>query len=1730
MALLKKVVKRTLQVLTGIIGILVLLVVLLLFLIRLPAIQNYICGKAVAFVSSKTHTKMAVKRLYIKFPKSVVIEGLYAEDLQHDTLLNLQKLEVGIDMLGLLKKRVLISNVELQNATANIHRNTDSVFNFNFFITAFASKNPNSKKEIKDLADTVGWQVQVGKVRLENIRARFYDEIGGTDIKGVIGSLALDMQTMDIKRLSFAGNELALANTDVSFIQSKSGGKSADTSIVLMPLLSLKKLQAQNVKFSFKASNLQFGIKAGNLLLLPDTIDLNGHVVKVKKLNLSNTQSFFAMEPATADTVAEQMEAEAQAGKGWQISGGELKLDSVDFKLDLDKQPRRLGSVDYKHLGLQNVNIDIADVFYSPQLISADIKNISLREQSGLAIKRLAAKGIYDDTHIQLNGLELIAGNTRISHTLGITYPSIKTLADDIGAMGLNAVLSNTRVAVNDIIYFLPDKIKQTDFFVANRGKVLVLNGRINGRLKDVTATGLQASLTGGTDLDINAHIVGLPDALNAYYDVQIKSLHTNSTALNDLTGGKLPAAIRIPQTLGLSGAVKGSIKDAAAQLNLMTSEGDITADVKFKMAPGDTLYSGTITTHNLNAGHILKQDTLLGKVSMTATVVGRNFSLAAMQDSLSAQISLLQFMQHNYQGIAINATADSSIYHAVVSIRDTALKMNLDAAASFVSGKEYINATAGISEIYFKRMNLLQDDIRAMGNLQLNTTGKLMDLNATARLDNVIVLKDEDVYRLDSLVVVSSSDSANSKLRLKSDLLSAGYDGNIKLTALPKVIINHINSYFTITGDGTLLGRDSVKTDSTNALVKNMIGNDSTATDSAIQKFNFALSIEPHPIITKLLLPKFENFTGASALIVYDAGTHSLALNAAASSLAYAGVKATDVSLKLNSDRKDMRYNVALQGLTVGPVKLSETSLDGSLADNKALFALRIHGADTLDKLRVGGTLEQDTAKTYRLMLDNNNLIIGNERWQLSERNAIRFGKAGFAIDSFDLSNSVQALSIKSSDANNGQITAGFNKFELGSLSQIVETDTALIRGTLDGNIEFRNTKKTPAFVSDLTISNIRFKDLPVGTLAVKADNLSGEKYAAQVLLSGSDNDAEIKGYYSNSSASNQLDFNVAIRKLNLISVQPFTFGQLRNSSGYLTGALTVTGQAKQPLINGNVRFKEAAFNLAYINNYLQLKDEEIAIDKQGVYFRQFNVLDSLGQRASVAGAVYTSDLFKTMKFNVNVTTNNFTVLNTTIKDNELFFGHVLLSSNISIRGNEALPDVNVKATLLEGTNFAVVLPGSKITVDRGEGVVELTDSASSIFNNTGTDTLSLGMQFKGIKLQANLQVTPKTTLKLIVDKNSGDSLVIKGEGQISFAINESGNQNITGIYRINAGAYKATFQKIIKRELTIQPGGYITFNGSPTDALVDITAVYSVKTSPSDLLSSELVSATTGEKNTFKKPLNFRVLMRMSGQLMKPDISFKLDMDESDQNAFGGSVYAKINALNNDPSELYKQVFSLLLMKKFLPAGLGGGGSDPAAGNVYANAATSLARNSLNQVLTDQLNQLSGRYIKFVDLSVGINANDEYTSAGVNQNTQVSVGLKKSFFKERLSVQVGTSINVANNNGEVKGLDANNLTGDIVIEYKINEDGSLRFKAFRENQYEGLIDGSLYKTGVGVVFSKDYDREKELLVRLPKAERKAKKKLEKEQKEKEKQEKDAADQKKLEEIQKQVEEIKQQ
>ena len=95
------------------------------------------------------------------------------------------------------------------------------------------------------------------------------------------------------------------------------------------------------------------------------------------------------------------------------------------------------------------------------------------------------------------------------------------------------------------------------------------------------------------------------------------------------------------------------------------------------------------------------------------------------------------------------------------------------------------------------------------------------------------------------------------------------------------------------------------------------------------------------------------------------------------------------------------------------------------------------------------------------------------------------------------------------------------------------------------------------------------------------------------------------------------------------------------------------------------------------------------------------------------------------------------------------------------------------------------------------------------------------------------------------------------------------------------------------------------------------------------------------------------------------------------------------------------------------------------------------------------------------------------------------MDIGIKKQLFNERLTVQVGGIVDVEGE--KAKANSSNDITSDVVVEYKLTNDGRYRLKGFRHNQYEGAIEGQLVETGAGVLFVRDFNKWKEFF-RSPK------------------------------------------
>jgi hypothetical protein len=133
-----------------------------------------------------------------------------------------------------------------------------------------------------------------------------------------------------------------------------------------------------------------------------------------------------------------------------------------------------------------------------------------------------------------------------------------------------------------------------------------------------------------------------------------------------------------------------------------------------------------------------------------------------------------------------------------------------------------------------------------------------------------------------------------------------------------------------------------------------------------------------------------------------------------------------------------------------------------------------------------------------------------------------------------------------------------------------------------------------------------------------------------------------------------------------------------------------------------------------------------------------------------------------------------------------------------------------------------------------------------------------------KGMDLSANIQVSKDATLGIIVDPASGDSLQVKGDAALNFAIDASGKTSLTGRYEVSEGSYHLSFYDFIKRKFLLKEGS-IVWSGDPLTAEVDLTAVYEVRTSPIDLVEDQLASLDQQEKNSYQEVLPFQMYMYM-------------------------------------------------------------------------------------------------------------------------------------------------------------------------------------------------------------------------------------------------------------------------
>jgi hypothetical protein len=363
------------------------------------------------------------------------------------------------------------------------------------------------------------------------------------------------------------------------------------------------------------------------------------------------------------------------------------------------------------------------------------------------------------------------------------------------------------------------------------------------------------------------------------------------------------------------------------------------------------------------------------------------------------------------------------------------------------------------------------------------------------------------------------------------------------------------------------------------------------------------------------------------------------------------------------------------------------------------------------------------------------------------------------------------------------------------------------------------------------------------------------------------------------------------------------------------------------------------------------------------------------------------------------------------------------------------------------------------------------------------------------GYDISVNITVTKKSVFNLIVDQGNGDFLRLQGDAQLTGGIDPSGKVTLVGSYEIEDGEYQLSFN-FIQRKFLIQKGSRIVWTGEPTTAQVDVTAVYIANTAPLDLVGGQ----TKGDPIRYRQKLPFEVDLGISGELMKPQIHFDIRLPEDRNYSVDAEVVStvqtKLIQMRQEPGEMNKQVFALLLLNRFV-------GENPfdnsSGGSLDANT---FAKQSVSRLLTEQLNQLTEGLIEGVDINFDLATTEDYTSGKKEDRTDFNVGLSKRLLNDRLTVTVGS-------NFELEGprrtnSQQNNVAGNIAIDYKLSKNGQYMLRAYRKNDYTGAIQGYVVETGLGFIISVDFDKLNQIF--LSKEQKQEKKEIKKVNKEIEK------------------------
>ncbi len=1310
-----------------------------------------------------------------------------------------------------------------------------------------------------------------------------------------------------------------------------------------------------------------------------------------------------------------------------------IKLVDSRFSLTRRKERPSLTPISFNDFHMKDLNITVNDLKVSCDTVRMKVESLYGIERSGFVIEKVATDMSISRNHLHFYDLLVLTGETDLRvPTLTFNFDSYKRFRRFSSQVDLNFKSDHSRIQLEHLSYFVPGIPELLD--------EIIFDGDVSGRLNDLKGDDLTITFDDRSSLAFDFMMIGLPDFNNTFIDFNFKRLNTSVGAIHEIVvpPGDSVSSFYPWSNLGklsFAGHFTGYPDDFVASGLLATDMGRMEMDLSFKP---DTIrgidFLGRLRTNNFKLGKFIAQEEKLDELGMNVYTRGTLYK-GQIRADLEGTIDTLELYNYAYSNITLDGAFTNNTFDGGFSISDPNIKLDFQGRTDFSGEVPVHNFTANVARARPYYLNLPQNDPNYFVSFLIETDlsgGSIDELNGEIKLVNSLFEKTDAYVQVYDLTLTARNTPSASLIRLNSDMLDVAITGEYKLSELPGSFRNLADHFL------------------------NVVPNSEPWTDSS-NYFVFRADLKRMNPLLDFFYPSLQ--VGEHSLLkgTFDPINIDLHIDGAFPNLTIGENAWYNVTTKTET----------IDDLITSRIYSDSTSLNGGYALYKQEIQFTAKQDTALMKLKwandtepefsgdisLSGTFEPDsvTNRGFMIQMNPGQFVMNDTTWNIFPSNML-VRKGYLDVNNFEI-NSFQKRILANGVISRDE-TRDFNleleNLELGQLTGLSGLNMDL-QGKETGNLQYRRAGNVPIIISNLEIDSFAFNQQLLGATILDANWDDSDKALEIELTSERDGNRVLEGRGSFIPSSETMDFDIRLSDFDLSSLNPYSEGIASDLTGKATLNLTMDGTLKRPQVNGSIKFINGAATISFLNTRYLFNDQ-IRIYQNNLYFENFRADDTFGHRASINGSIANSNL-KDFYISLNIDADNMQCMNTRSIDNEVFYGTIFATGNVGINGP---PDnIKLKVTASTDRNTALYLP-----------LYNASEVVSSDFISFVTEEMaeeeSEDVQvepLRGIELELNIDVTNDAVVQLIFDPKVGDIIETSGAGEIRIMMDQEKGFRMFGDVVLNQGDYLFTLQNVINKRFEIEPGGKISFNGSPMDASVDLEAIYTTRAAPYNLYPDN-----DDKKESLKKRIPVECHLILQGELESPTIATGINMPTADAETR--------NLLENSTStdeELMKQFLSLLVINNFY--------SVTGFGSENLGTPSSIAGVTASELLSNQLSNWLSQISDDFDIGINYRPGDQITS------DEVEVALSTQLLDDRIIISGNVDVGGQETNPSVGDPSNPYIMGDFDVEFRLTDNVSIL--AFNRARDELLFDTAPYKQGVGISYREEFNNLQQLLAR---------------------------------------------